>query len=153
MNFYKVNDVTPGGDTIGTAKYNWTVPLLWSQIKTDANFDARKKAVADYNAANRWTKKGIALTASKWYCMNQPILDGTAVTYKWCCRNMKSNQYNIGCLITAFADGTVHVSVGGVEIGQGLNTKVALCVAQTLDIPLENVRCEGGDTFSVPNGE
>jgi len=130
-NFYQPNDVTPGGDTIGSATYNWTVPQLWAQIQVDANYTDRKKAVEEYNASNRWTKKGIAITASKW--------------------NLKSNQYEFSARLSAYADGTVYVATGGVEIGQGLNTKVSLCVAQTLGIPFESVLTEGGDTNICPN--
>jgi xanthine dehydrogenase molybdopterin-binding subunit B len=131
QNFYKVGDVTPFGDHIGSDKYNWTVPELWSQIQKDADYANRKQAVAEYNNSNRWTKKGIALTACKW-------------TYK-------ANQWNQGCIINAYVDGTVYVITNGTEMGQGLNTKVAMCVAQTLGIDMSNVIVEGGDTNSAGN--
>merc|ERR1712136_402727 len=89
-------------------------------------FEDRKVAVASYNKANMWTKKGLAIAPSK--------------------LNMGSSSYLMGAHVTAYVDGTVHVSTGGVEIGQGLNTKVALVVAQTLGLPVSKVRAEGGDT-------
>ena len=81
--------------------------------------------------AVRWTKKGIAITASKW--------------------TMKSAQYQIGATLCAYADGTVHVGTGGVEMGQGLNTKVALCVTHELGIDYKLILVEGADTNTLTN--
>jgi len=131
MNLYKVGDTTPQGDKLGTKSFNYTVPQLWTQIQESSQYKARKAAVETYNQANRWTKKGIAIAASK-MCM-------------------PSSDYLMGAHLTAYVDGTVHVRTGGVEMGQGLNTKVILCVAQTLGIPTSSVRATGGDTRSCGN--
>merc|ERR1739848_308662 len=109
MNFYKEGDTTPFGDTIGKDGYNWTIPTLWTNIKNDADYANRKQAVADFNAKNRWTKKGIALSSVKY------VAD--------------INFYSSGAEVLVYADGTVLVNHGGCEIGQGIHTKVALCVA------------------------
>merc|ERR1711957_1104368 len=79
-----------------------------------------------YNAANRWTKKGIAITTSRW-----DANPGSA--------------YTMGSHVSVYADGTVLVASGGVEIGQGLNTKVAMAAAQCLGVPLEKISVEKAD--------
>lgn len=48
-------------------------------------------------------------------------------------------------------DGTVLVSHGGVEMGQGLHTKVCQIVAQELGVPLEKVHISETATDKVPN--
>mmetsp|Transcript_46801 Transcript_46801/g.124273 ORF Transcript_46801/g.124273 Transcript_46801/m.124273 type:complete len:1414 (-) Transcript_46801:189-4430(-) len=133
MNFYKAGDKSCINDSIvfGENGFDFTIPALWSQIKESSDFVDRKAAVEAYNAANRWTKKGIAMAPSK--------LD------------INVNSYWMSAHVTAYADGTVHVSTGGVELGQGLNTKVALVVARTLGIPVEHVRATGGDTQVAGN--
>ena len=48
-------------------------------------------------------------------------------------------------------DGSVSVSVGGIEMGQGLNTKVAQTVAHALDIPLEMISIKPSNSLTAPN--
>ena len=43
------------------------------------------------------------------------------------------------------------ISTGGVEMGQGLNTKVAQAVAKELNIPLELIIVKPSDSFVQPN--
>jgi len=50
-----------------------------------------------------------------------------------------------------YADGTVLVSHGGCEIGQGIHTKVALCVAETLGIPLAKVSVGTTESAKIGN--
>ena len=48
-------------------------------------------------------------------------------------------------------DGSVAVSVGSIEMGQGLNTKVAQTAAHILGIPLEMVSVKPTNTLTAPN--
>ena len=132
MNFYKVGDHSCTRDIVfGENKFNFSIPQLWAQIKQSSKFAERKVAVVAYNQANKWKKKGIAMVPSK--------------------MDMGSTMYHLGAHISAYTDGTVHVSTGGVEVGQGLNTKVALVVAMTLGLPVAHVRASGGDTRMCSN--
>ena len=133
QNFYDLatRNKTPFGDVLGRDNYNWTIPTLWTEIQSQADYANRKEAVAAYNAANRWTKKGIALTPAKY------VIGDT--------------YYSSGALVNIYSDGTVLVSSGGSELGQGLNTKIALCVASTLSIPLGLVSVGPRETSKVPN--
>jgi xanthine dehydrogenase molybdopterin-binding subunit B len=64
---------------------------------------------------------------------------------------MQTDYYSSGSLVCVYADGTVLVSTGGSELGQGLNTKVAMCAAYTLGVPLEKVAVGPRETSKVPN--
>lgn len=83
------------------------------------DFDQRKKDVDDFNNNNRWQKRGIAITTMKW-----------ALSY----------HGNMPAYVAIYhRDGTVVVSHGGVECGQGINTKVAQVAAYALGLPLEMI--------------
>ena len=56
-----------------------------------------------------------------------PIKFGLSFTTKFL------NQAN--ALVLVFADGTVQVSTGGTEMGQGLNTKIRQLVADVFGLP------------------
>ena len=49
------------------------------------------------------------------------------------------------------ADGSVVVQHGGVEMGQGLHTKIAQVAANTLGIPLELIRVAGNNSDAIVN--
>jgi xanthine dehydrogenase molybdopterin-binding subunit B len=59
--------------------------------------------------ANRWKKRGISVVPMR------------------CDHSFTGYRMKFHCLLSVFAeDGTVSVTVGGIEMGQGLNTKVLL---------------------------
>jgi len=132
LNFYKSGDVTPFGDHIDENGYNWTIPTLWPKVQEDAAYNARKADVLKYNSENRWTKKGIAMSTVKY-----PMDIG--------------GNYSSGAQICVYHDGSVLVTTGGVECGQGLYTTVALCVANTLGVPLETISVGPTETSKIPN--
>ncbi|KAL4225427.1 hypothetical protein ACF0H5_016117 [Mactra antiquata] len=81
---------------------------------------------------NRWKKKSLAVT---------PIKFGMSYNY---------SMYTMSVMIYG-NDGTVSVTSGGVECGQGLNTKVAQIVAYKLGIPVDMISIKGNDTVKNPN--
>lgn len=52
---------------------------------------------------------------------------------------LSSLQLQAGALVHVYTDGTVLVTHGGVEMGQGLHTKVAQVAASAFNIPLSSV--------------
>lgn len=80
----------------------------WRNVIDQASFAKRVKAAEDFNKANRFRKRGVAVIPTKF---------GISFTTKFL------NQ--AGSLVHVYTDGTVLVTHGGVEMGQGLHTKVA----------------------------
>ncbi len=56
-----------------------------------------------------------------------------------------------GALVHIYTDGSVLVTHGGVEMGQGLHTKVAQIAAHKLGVPLDRVFISETSTDKVPN--
>eukprot|EP00775_Hariotina_reticulata_P012370 gene12370-12505_t len=114
-------------------------PMLYKDGDTThfgmaGGWEARRAAVDDFNCKNRWRKRGLALTPTKF---------GIAFT------KLTYNQG--GALVHVYTDGTVLVTHGGVEMGQGLHTKMAQVAAHELGIPVSQVFIAETSTDKVPN--
>jgi len=90
----------------------------WDELDKKCNFEKKIKAVEDYNRKNIDTKRGIAII---------PVCFG--ISFSQTPLNQASTLVNI------YVDGSVLVSTGAVEMGQGVNTKIALIAAQVFSIP------------------
>lgn len=127
----------PGGRTFFNHEITPTdVPLqrMWEQLMTQGEFVARRAAVADFNERNRYRKRGLAAI---------PTMFGISFT--------ATHLNQAGALVHVQKDGTVLVHHGGVEMGQGLHTKIARVAASTLDIPIEAVYVKETSTDTVAN--
>ncbi|MDQ4082324.1 MAG: molybdopterin-dependent oxidoreductase, partial [Actinomycetota bacterium] len=108
---------------------------VWDRLLAESDFYARAAAVADFNARNRWRKRGISMI---------PVKYGVSYTY------VTGNQG--GALITVCeSDGTVVISTGGVEMGQGLETKLVQIAAEVFGIDMSMFRAAETSTDVVPN--
>ena len=127
-NFYTTSQSTPYGTTL--PRFN--IPDMWEQLVQQTDYEVLSSQVASYNSANRWTKQGISIVPAKYGIQWQGAM--------------------YGCLVNICTDGTVQVSHSGIEVGQGINTKVAQACAYALSIPLELVVVTSSNTQKVPNG-
>ena len=135
-NFYKEAslkdyDTTPYGQALKYCR----LKQVWDDLKIASNFDERLVAVENFNQKNRWRKRGISMI---------PIKYGISYTYR------PMNQG--GAYVVVFSsDGTVTIEHGGIEMGQGIHTKVAQIAADVLDIDLKMIRVGVSDSSTVPN--
>jgi xanthine dehydrogenase large subunit len=119
-NLYGVaeRNVTPYGQVVQGNH----LPEIVDSLRARCDFDARLAAIEGANAHDPLVLRGLALT---------PVKFGISFTAKFL------NQGN--ALVNVYADGTVQVSTGGTEMGQGLNTKIRQLVADEFGLPPDRV--------------
>ncbi|RYG66433.1 xanthine dehydrogenase, partial [bacterium] len=93
------------------------LPLLFETLKEKAGYWERRKAIDAFNADSETHLRGLSLMMVKF---------GISFTSKFL------NQAN--ALVNVYTDGTIQVSTGGTEMGQGLNTKIRQLVADEFAI-------------------
>lgn len=54
-------------------------------------------------------------------------------------------------LVHVYTDGSVSVTTGGVEMGQGLSTKIAAIAAKAFGIGLQRIKIESTNTTRIAN--
>ncbi|MFT5744457.1 MAG: xanthine dehydrogenase large subunit [Paracoccaceae bacterium] len=99
-----------------------------------ADYDARRKAVADWNSANAVLKKGLAFS---------PVKFGISFTL--------THLNQAGALVHVYQDGSIHLNHGGTEMGQGLFQKVAQVAASRFGVDMSAIKITATDTAKVPN--
>jgi xanthine dehydrogenase large subunit len=107
---------------------------LVAELERTSDYQARRAAIAAWNASSPILKKGIALT---------PVKFGISFTLTWL------NQ--AGALVHVYQDGSIHLNHGGTEMGQGLFQKVAQVAAGVFGVETEKVKITATDTAKVPN--
>jgi xanthine dehydrogenase large subunit len=106
----------------------------WQSAFSKFDWPAWQEKVKAFNAENRLQKKGLA-------CM--PICFGISFT------NTRMNQAR--SLVHVYTDGSVVVSTGAVEMGQGVNTKILQVAATVLGIDPSRVRINSTNTYRIAN--
>jgi len=107
---------------------------LVADLEASSEYAERRKAIDEYNKTSPILKKGISLT---------PVKFGISFTATFL------NQ--AGALLHVYTDGSMQLSHGGTEMGQGLNTKVAQIVAQEFQVDIEHIQITSANTSKVPN--
>ncbi len=106
----------------------------WSRANELYNLAAIQSKVKDFNASNTLYKKGIAV---------MPICFGISFT------NTLMNQAR--ALVHIYTDGSVVISTGAVEMGQGVNTKMLQVAAHTFSINPSKIKVNSTNTYRIAN--
>jgi len=128
-----------GTDTDNVTPYHQTVEdnvihRIVDELEASSDYQARRAAILKYNEGSPILRKGIALT---------PVKFGISFTATW---------YNqAGALVHVYKDGSIHLSHGGTEMGQGLYVKVAQVLADAFGVGLDVVKIMATTTGKVPN--
>ena len=132
INFYSTDilGATPYGQTIDNSRLD----RIYNELMANSDYAARKKNIDDFNNENAYVKRGIALV---------PVKFGISFTTAFL------NQ--AGATVNIYRDGTLQVNHGGVEMGQGLNTKMWQIAAAELGVSPEKIVVTPTNTSKVPN--
>lgn len=130
-NLYHEKDQSPYGQEILNGEH---LKTILDKLRIDCKWEERKNQIAIFNHANRYKKKGIAMT---------PVKFGISFT--------AAHLNQASALVHVYLDGSVSISHGGIEMGQEVNTKIAQIAATNFGIPLSYIRIESNNTKRVAN--
>ncbi|KAI9452620.1 molybdopterin binding aldehyde oxidase/xanthine dehydrogenase [Russula earlei] len=106
----------------------------WNKAAELYQLDTLKKEIAVFNQQHTLYKKGLAV---------MPICFGISFT------NTLMNQGR--SLVHVYTDGSVVVSTGAVEMGQGVNTKMVQVAAHVFSIAPDKVKVNSTNTYRIAN--
>jgi len=132
INFYQKNNknITHYGMKIEDNVIN----EIFNRLIKKSNYKKRYFKIKKFNLNNKHLKKGLAIT---------PVKFGISFT------TIHLNQ--AGALVHVYTDGSVHLNHGGIEMGQGTNTKIAQIVANEFGLSFNKVKISSTNTSKVPN--
>lgn len=114
-------------DTLKLAAYKTMV----NTVKTKSDYTLRRAAVDKFNQENRWKKRGLRWALMKWNPLSPAYFDVNLSVFH--------------------GDGSVIITHGGIEMGQGINTKAVQICAHFLNIPMSKIQIKANDTTMCPN--
>ncbi len=107
---------------------------IFDQLAESSHYHQRRAEIEQFNRTSPTHARGLAMS---------PVKFGISFTTKFL------NQAN--ALVNVYTDGTVQVSTGGTEMGQGLNTKLQQVVADEFGLPLGSVQMMSTSTEKSNN--
>ncbi|XP_021073324.1 xanthine dehydrogenase/oxidase [Mus pahari] len=129
-NMYKEGDLTHFNQKLE----GFTLPRCWDECIASSQYLARKMEVEKFNRENCWKKRGLSIIPTKF---------GISFTLSFL------NQG--GALVHVYTDGSVLLTHGGTEMGQGLHTKMVQVASRALKIPTSKIHITETSTNTVPN--
>ncbi len=106
----------------------------WAETISHYNISENLAEIAEYNRKSVFTKKGLTL---------MPVCFGISFT------NTSMNQAR--ALVHIYQDGSIGISTGAIEMGQGVNTKLKQVAADTFSVSPSRIRIEATNTSRVAN--
>ncbi|XP_058033739.1 xanthine dehydrogenase/oxidase [Ahaetulla prasina] len=130
INLYDEGDLTHYNQKLE----GFTLKRCWEECLAKSKYHVRRTNIEKFNQQNRWKKRGIAIVPTKF---------GISFTVPFL------NQ--AGALVHVYTDGSVLLTHGGTEMGQGLHTKMIQVASKTLGIPTSKIHISETSTNTVPN--
>ncbi|XP_033106657.1 xanthine dehydrogenase/oxidase-like [Anneissia japonica] len=132
----EINMLQDGESTYCNQKVQdlYLIKRCWNECLNKSDYEMRQLQVNEFNRSNRWKKRGISII---------PLSYGVGFHAKFL------NQ--AGALVIIYTDGSVLLTHGGVEMGQGLHTKMIQVASRTLGIASNRIYTNENSTSTVPN--
>lgn len=106
----------------------------WDQASAAYEFSRLQAETLEFNGWSRYKKKGVAM---------MPVCFGISFT--------KTPMNQARSLVHVYTDGSVAVSTAAVEMGQGVNTKIAQVAANVFGLAPDQVRMHTTNTLRIAN--
>ena len=132
INFYK--NKTKNETHYGMKITDNVISDIFDQLINKSQYFKRKKDIEKFNSKNKILKKGISIT---------PVKFGISFT--------TTHLNQAGALVHIYTDGSIHLNHGGIEMGQGLMTKLAQITSHEFGLNHNSIKITSTDTEKVPN--
>jgi xanthine dehydrogenase large subunit len=129
-NLLKNGDEFPYGQIADGVELN----SIWQEMELKFDIDAIEKEIDEFNSIHSDIKRGFSL---------MPVTFGISFT--------KTPMNQARALVHIYTDGSVGISTGAVEMGQGVNTKMLQIAAQIFSIDPKCIKLESTNTTRVAN--
>ena len=106
----------------------------WDKVEETYSIRSLMSEVEDFNKKNKFSKKGLAM---------MPVCFGISFT--------KTPMNQARALVHIYQDGSVGISTGAVEMGQGVNTKLVQVAASAFALDTSRIKIETTNTTRVAN--
>ncbi|XP_064622273.1 xanthine dehydrogenase/oxidase-like [Lineus longissimus] len=130
VNLFAEGDMTFSGTVLN----NCTIGKCWQGCLEQSDYRRTREEFEAFNRQNKWVKRGIA---------------ATTVKFSLVCGRPRDSQG--AALVNVNIDGSVLISHGGVEMGQGIHTKLIQVASRVLNISTDLIHIKETSTDIVPN--
>ncbi|MFN2312849.1 MAG: molybdopterin cofactor-binding domain-containing protein, partial [Bacteroidales bacterium] len=129
-NFLKDNDVFQ----YGQVALDVNIGKCFEELDREFKIGQIEREIADFNSRNTLYRKGMAL---------MPVCFGISFT--------NTSMNHARALVHIYHDGSIGISTGAVEMGQGVNVKLAQVAAGTFSVDQARIKIETTNTTRVAN--
>jgi xanthine dehydrogenase large subunit len=129
-NLLKENDIFHYGQVAQQANARKSMKMVLKNYK----IDSLEKEINQFNKSTALVKKGLAL---------MPVCFGISFT--------KTPMNQARALVHIYQDGSIGISTGAVEMGQGVNTKMVQVAAREFSVAPIRIKLESTNTTRVAN--
>ncbi|CAH0625212.1 unnamed protein product [Chrysodeixis includens] len=113
------------------AEYTSDFKEIIDNLVIKSDYKNRREMVTKFNSENRWKKRGLRLSFLRWTPIGGLNLYVNMSVYR--------------------GDGTVIITHGAIEMGQGINTKAVQVAAYLLNISVDKIKIKENNTVIAPN--